>query len=166
MSLRSTLLAASLLTATIAFAGCGGAQATATDTGAAAAAAADLPAEATCPVSGKTFAPNASTAVVVHEGKTYYMCCPGCAKKFAADPSQFVGEKKTDASADASLPASAVCPVSGETFTPTAATETAAHDGKTYYMCCPGCREKFLANPESFLKKAEAAPAAAPATEG
>ncbi|MCO4764244.1 MAG: YHS domain-containing protein [Myxococcales bacterium] len=51
--------------------------------------AAKLPAEATCPVSGKKFAPTADTKVATHNGKTYYMCCGGCAKKFAANPGKF-----------------------------------------------------------------------------
>ena len=52
-----------------------------------------LPAEAKCPVSGKTFKPTADTKVVMHDGKAHYMCCPGCAAKFTANPSQFVAGK-------------------------------------------------------------------------
>ena len=25
-----------------------------------------------------------------HNGKTYYFCCPGCDKKFKADPAKFM----------------------------------------------------------------------------
>lgn len=82
---------------------CGGAKANAKSDGAAAepaaaAAAADkattaaaLPETATCPVSGEVFKPTAETKTATYNGKTYYMCCPGCAKKFAADPAQYVG---------------------------------------------------------------------------
>jgi len=30
------------------------------------------------------------------------------------------------------------------------ARHTADHGGKTWYFCCGGCREKFLAAPERF----------------
>ena len=159
MYLRSILFAATLTAASVALAGCGGAQTAAPANGDVTAA--ELPAEATCPVSGKTFAPTASTPTAQYEGKTYYLCCPGCAKKFAADPAKFAGAKEAAAEPAAALPASAVCPVSGETFTPTAETETAEFEGKTYYMCCPGCRGKFLADPASFVHEAEAASAEA-----
>ena len=53
--------------------------------------------------------------------------------------------------AAAKLPASAVCPVSGEKFTPTASSKTVAHNGKTYYMCCAGCEKKFAKSPEKYL---------------
>ena len=30
------------------------------------------------------------------------------------------------------------------------ARHTAEHGGRTWYFCCGGCRERFLAAPESF----------------
>jgi YHS domain-containing protein len=30
-----------------------------------------------------------------------------------------------------------------------------AYEGKTYYVCCTGCKEAFLADPKAFLAKAE-----------
>lgn len=44
----------------------------------------------TCPVSGEEFVIEASTPRVEHEGKTYFLCCPGCKKKFEANPGQFL----------------------------------------------------------------------------
>lgn len=44
------------------------------------------------------------------------------------------------------------CPVSGEEFTVTDASPHAEHDGRTYYFCCPGCEERFQADPHSFLE--------------
>lgn len=75
---------------------CGGAKANAKSDGAAAepaaaTTAAALPETATCPVSGEVFKPTAETKTATYNGKTYYMCCPGCAKKFAANPTQYVG---------------------------------------------------------------------------
>ena len=61
------------------------------------------------------------------------------------------GGAQTKGDAEATLPAKAVCPVSGEEFTPTKDSKTVVHNGKTYYMCCPGCAGKFAANPGQFL---------------
>ena len=33
-------------------------------------------------------------------------------------------------------------------------TMTVMHAGKTYYVCCTGCRDAFLADPEGILKEA------------
>ena len=43
------------------------------------------------------------------------------------------------------------CPVSGEEFVVTENSPTAEHDGHTYYFCCPGCGERFQANPHQYL---------------
>jgi xanthine dehydrogenase accessory factor len=43
------------------------------------------------------------------------------------------------------------CPVSGEEFVVTENSPTAEHDGRTYHFCCPGCGERFLANPHQYL---------------
>jgi len=46
--------------------------------------------KSTCPVSGEEFTINASSPKTVVDGKTYYFCCPGCDKKFAANPAAFL----------------------------------------------------------------------------
>lgn len=43
------------------------------------------------------------------------------------------------------------CPVSGEEFVVSESSPTAEHDGHTYYFCCPGCVERFQANPHQYL---------------
>jgi xanthine dehydrogenase accessory factor len=48
-------------------------------------------------------------------------------------------------------PEEAVDPVCGMTVTIAGARYTAEHAGRTYYFCCGGCREHFLADPESVL---------------
>jgi YHS domain-containing protein len=40
----------------------------------------------TCAQSGEEFVVSESSASAEHGGKTYYFCCPGCAKRFQADP--------------------------------------------------------------------------------
>ncbi len=42
-------------------------------------------------------------------------------------------------------------PVCGMDVDPATAEHKAAYQGQTYYFCCPHCRAKFLADPESFL---------------
>ncbi|MBX3212159.1 MAG: YHS domain-containing protein [Labilithrix sp.] len=45
------------------------------------------------------------------------------------------------------------CPVSGEEFVVEATSPKVEHDGKTYYLCCGGCKKKFEENPGKFLDK-------------
>ena len=61
----------------------------------------------------------------------------------------------------AALPADNVAtdPVCGMSVTVETAKHTAEHDGRSFYFCSAGCREKFLARPEVFLDPAlKAAP--------
>ncbi len=44
----------------------------------------------TCPVSGEEFVVTAESPKVQHEGKTYFMCCSGCDKKFVAEPAKYL----------------------------------------------------------------------------
>lgn len=37
-----------------------------------------------------------------------------------------------------------------------AGTMTVSYNGQTYYVCCTGCRDAFLAEPEKFIAKAKA----------
>ncbi len=42
------------------------------------------------PVCGMTVDPAKAAGMAVHEGKTYYFCCRGCAEKFQADPTKYL----------------------------------------------------------------------------
>ncbi|MBF0215785.1 MAG: YHS domain-containing protein [Candidatus Omnitrophica bacterium] len=66
--------------------------------------------------------------------------------------------EKTGAGVVKSVPVgNKVCPVSGEKIdiasgmTP----ETVEYNGKSYGLCCPGCINKFNAEPEKYTKIAE-----------
>ena len=48
----------------------------------------------------------------------------------------------------------AVDPVCGMTVSITGASETAVHDGRTYYFCGAGCRTRFEADPARYLATA------------
>jgi YHS domain-containing protein len=45
-----------------------------------------------CPVSGEDFVVTADSPKVEYQGKTYFMCCPGCAKKFAKEPEKYLSK--------------------------------------------------------------------------
>jgi Cu+-exporting ATPase len=44
------------------------------------------------PVCGMTVDPATAPASVVHDGRTYYFCNPGCARRFQAEPRRYLGE--------------------------------------------------------------------------
>lgn len=48
-------------------------------------------------------------------------------------------------------PQEEIDPVCGMTVDPQHAAGTADHDGRTYYFCNLGCRDRFAADPERFL---------------
>lgn len=54
---------------------------------------------------------------------------------------------------DAKIGDTTKCPVSGEEFVVDASSPKVEHAGKTYYMCCGGCKKKFEADPAKYLKK-------------
>ncbi len=71
-------------------AACGGAQTKADTAKAGGPSAQKLPETATCPVMQREFKPDAKTVSTTYKGKTYYFCCPGCDKKFAAAPDKYL----------------------------------------------------------------------------
>jgi YHS domain-containing protein len=46
-----------------------------------------------------------------------------------------------------------VCPVSGETMLKSQAKATYEYEGKMYYFCCEGCKEKFVKDPARYIGK-------------
>ncbi|MFQ5722776.1 MAG: YHS domain-containing protein [Candidatus Aminicenantales bacterium] len=45
------------------------------------------------------------------------------------------------------------CPVSGKVIKKSEAKATYEYNGKTYYFCSETCKEKFIKNPEKYIKK-------------
>ncbi len=43
------------------------------------------------------------------------------------------------------------CPVCGMEFPQQQAGATAVHDAQTFYFCCTGCRDAFLADPGRYI---------------
>jgi YHS domain-containing protein len=102
-----TFLSALVLASSLVLPACGGSTPPAADPAGAPAAAATAAASAgavapkpmgeakvgdttLCPVSGEDFVVAADSPKVELDGKTYYFCCPGCAKKFQADPQKYM----------------------------------------------------------------------------
>lgn len=46
-----------------------------------------------------------------------------------------------------------VCAVTGETMLKSQAKATYEYQGKTYYFCCEGCKEKFIKDPAKYIVK-------------
>ncbi len=46
-----------------------------------------------------------------------------------------------------------VCAVGGKEMKKSQVKVSYEYKGKTYYFCCEGCKEKFVKNPEEYLKK-------------
>src|SRR5436305_1403262 len=89
------------------------------------------------PVCGMTVDPAAAPASHVHDGQTYYFCCPSCRAKFAADPARYLhGDKEPMAPAGAGA---TVDPVCGMTVDPARAAGSAEHGGRTYHFCSTHC---------------------------
>ena len=78
-----------------------------------------------------------------HRGKTYHFCNPRCREKFAADPERHL---------QAPAPTVETDPVCGMKVNTAMAAAAHAHAGTTYHFCNPRCREKFAADPDSFLR--------------
>lgn len=95
------------------------------------------------PVCGMKVKKSEAKATYEYDGRTYYFCMEACKEKFVKDPEKYV---KTDGE-------KVVCPVSGEEINKSEAAESHEYNGKTYYFCCDGCKEKFLKDPEKYIKK-------------
>jgi P-type Cu+ transporter len=105
------------------------------------------------PVCGMTVDPNAGKPHADYQGQTYHFCCNGCRSKFLADPGKYLGKRAPETAA-----AGAIDPVCGMTVDPNAGKPRADYQGKTYHFCCNGCRSKFLADPQKYLKPREPEP--------
>jgi Cu+-exporting ATPase len=142
----------------------------------------NAPALAKDPVCGMSVDPAQAKATAEHQGRTYYFCCPGCARKFTAEPQKYLqnpaglvslGAPAAATAAKASglvsiggpKPAPVAAPerdpVCGMMVDPAHAAGKAEYQGKSYYFCNPRCEQRFRAEPEKFLAP-KPAPAAAP----
>ncbi len=82
------------------------------------------------------------------KGRTVFLCCDGCKDKFLADPDKYI--KKID---QQMIDKQKTCPVSGQPLGSMGAPVRVVAKGRTVFLCCAGCKKKFLADPEKYFKK-------------
>jgi Cu+-exporting ATPase len=130
----------------------------------------------TCPVSGKAFNKSDAADTMTYKGKTYYFCCDNCMETFKKDPEKYIEAMKKGEHAHAEHQEghmhaehavahehaehaekkesdTAIDPVCGMKIKKADAKAKHEYNGKTYYFCMEGCKEKFAADPEKYIKK-------------
>lgn len=73
-------------------------------------------------------------------------------------------EAPPEAEASETGPTEALDPICGMTVQIAGARHTAEHGGETFYFCCGGCRERFLADPEQYAASGSGVATAAAAS--
>jgi P-type Cu+ transporter len=106
-----------------------------------------------------------------YSGQTFYFCCAGCKTKFDAEPARYAQAKPVafgmplqplNVLPMAHRAATVKDPVCGMSVEPATAAHHAEHDGYTYYFCCAGCKQKFMADPPTYLQEHRAPATAVP----
>lgn len=138
-----------------------------------AAAAACKSVNAICPVMGNLVQTNGGSAT--YGGERIAFCCPGCAKKFNADPTRYMDSMRLNPpkywyvtkkpgvvpmrKAKAAVKsANGRCPVMGK---PVVAKGGSATYGKQRIaFCCPPCEVRFKQDPEKYMRLMRADPLA------
>jgi YHS domain-containing protein len=113
-----------------------------------------------CPVSGKEINKEDAAGSMEYKGETYYFCCAGCETKFKEDPDKYVsgqgqGEHKHSEQGEVNEDGTVVDPVCGMKIKKEDAKYSYEYNGMTYYFCMEGCKEKFVKNPEEYIKASE-----------
>jgi len=116
-----------------------------------------------CAVSGKEMKKSEAKGTLEYKGETYYFCCDNCMESFKENPEKYIsqegqeghehahqhGEESMHEHGDDAV----VDPVCGMKIKKSEAKVTCEYNGKTYYFCCAGCKEKFEKDPEKYVKK-------------
>ena len=126
------------------------------------------------PVCGMKVNPATAKFTYEHEAKKYYFCSAGCREKFKTAPQKFLnavplsaqgippkpvgdsglvmlGTPAAKTTGDGRAAAVTKDPVCGMNVDPAKTAFKTQYNGKEYFFCCKGCREKFQANPEKIL---------------
>ncbi len=98
--------------------------------------------QATCPVSGKSFAVTDKTVMLTVNGQQQAFCCEACPAAFTKEPTKFVKAELT-------------CPVmKGGKVNVSTAPRVAINDN-LFLTCCGGCPAQIVSNPAKFIKEAK-----------
>ena len=112
------------------------------------------------PICGMAVTPTTAAGNYTHKGETYYFCSKGCLEKFkkqvggepASSGSVQLGRKKiSDEPMRIDTEGTEVDTVCKMLVSPETAAAKYEYDGKIYYFCAVGCKERFAAEPEKFL---------------
>jgi Cu+-exporting ATPase len=103
----------------------------------------------TDPVCGMTVNPATARASAIHEGQSYYFCCPSCKQRFEADPGRYLGGRAAEHTGGAPAE-TATDPVCGMRVDPATSAGSAEHRGHTYHFCSGHCLHRFQADPDRY----------------
>ena len=118
------------------------------------------------PICGMSVDPERAAGSFEHDGTTYYFCSKSCLEKYKAKvaappaPAAFapsgavqIGRVKHTHHEEMRIDKAGthVDPVCKMLVSPETAAGEFEHDGKHYYFCSNGCREKFAADPQKYL---------------
>lgn len=107
----------------------------------------------TCPVSGKVMKKSEAKATYEYKGKTYYFCCENSKEMFVKDPEKYLQGKPGEKHECCEEADTAVDPTCGMKIKKSEAKINYEYEGKTYYFCSEECKEKFVKEPEKYIKK-------------
>ncbi len=127
-----------------------------------------------CPVSGKVIKKSEAKGTYEYKDTTYYFCCENCKEAFIKDPEKIlnqpspegcsqaehqhqqeehkVQEHEGHSHAEQQVQDTAVDPVCGMKIKKADAKATYEYKDKTYYFCMTECKDKFVKNPEKYIK--------------
>ena len=110
-----------------------------------------------CAVGGEVMKKSDAKITYEYKGKTYYFCCQQCKEAFVKNPEEYLQKKDQETQRHAHKKAedTSIDPVCGMKMKTSEAKATYDYNGKTYYFCQDECKEKFVKNPEEYVKKAE-----------
>jgi YHS domain-containing protein len=98
-----------------------------------------------CPVTGE--AVNLAVRVATDAGPVFF-CCKDCIPRYQANPAVYADKVTAQRKALADrAKVQVTCPVSGDPADRKVSVES---DGKKVYFCCPGCINKYRADPGKF----------------
>ena len=120
------------------------------------------------PICGMTVDPATAAGSVERNGQTYYFCSIGCKDKFASTGvlaavstpisiSRVKDSNHGHHSDHVHSHSGVIDPVCGMTVDPATAAAEYEYHGTKYYFCAVRCKERFAADPDSFLSPALAA---------
>jgi len=95
--------------------------------------------QVSCPVTGK---PIAKDSFVEHKGQKFFLCGPGCVKKFQKEPDKY------KAGLAGGYTYQTKCPVTDKEIDP--GVFTTLKNGQKIYFCSKMCNKKFLDEPAKY----------------